>query len=387
MNYVKNILWIGLLLSTLGGCTSDSPQTGGWSLNMRSMAESYEKLTPYMFNTKRYSDPKNEKFISLYLKNLNQGASELDQHTAKGLSGNDPLFKIGLKGLKRLIQKANESYFVESYAYSQKLLQASMNHCSTCHSRTNMGPTFMKWDQFDDITAKMEPTDHASLLVATRQFPKAVTVLEEALNSQSMSPQETIKIVKQALFITLKNLNDPQRASQIVQKLQKQRFSKSQNRAFTQWQNYLKSWQNNQGLSQSSLRKILSKQPVLSGNFAKDVHKSLLLHRGLSTEMNKNWRAKIYYALGKMYESLSSFALWNLPETYFETCITEVPGTKQSLKCYYALEARVNSAPTMNLKSPLYNIEKTNLRKLKALATMEPGSASSFGGGSGSEDL
>ncbi len=377
---MKNIipfLTIPLLLLFTTRCESPGSSMQGWSLQMQGMAEAYEKLLPYMYDSQRYQNPNNEKFISLYLKNLNESASGLNRHTGKGLSGNDPLFAVGLVGLKTMIKKASESYFVESYEYSQKLLQASVQYCNSCHTRTNLGPTFIKWDKFESITSQMNPVDHADILVATRQFPKAVEILEQGLVNQKIDKKQRQKALEKAMVVTLRNLQDPQKALDVLDK------TSSPNK---DWKAYLVKWKKGQLKKTKTTAQLLKTAKVEGSHFVEAIHNSLVLHQALSAEVAVPKRAQIYFSLGKIYKEYSNLVSWRLPENYFETCIYQVPGTQLALKCYYALESLQIKNPKLE-SNPLTNIQKAKLRKLKVLATEKPANKGPVSFGVGTEDL
>ncbi len=367
-------------------CTSSSNRVQGWSLNMRGMAESIEKLIPYLYDSKRYQNPNNEKFISLYLKNLNSYAADLDRHTGKGISGDDPLFAVGLKGLKSRIEKASESYFVENYEYSQKLLQASVHYCNSCHTRTSVGPTFIKWDKFESITENLNPLDYSEVLVATRQFPQAVDLLTEATQAGQLTDTQQEEAVTRLMVISLRNLNSPQQALAILTDLKTNQIPEGFKKDFPQWISYLKQWNAKQLKNKDSVQALLKSNNPTGRHLVEAIHNSLILHQGLSTEVSKPIRSQMYFNLGKIYGQYSDLMQWQLPETYFEACIYQNPGNKQALKCYYALESRLIADPK-NTPASLVASEKEKLKKLKVLAQSKNSSPGSSSGGFGGEDL
>ncbi len=370
----------------LSACSNPQKRSQGWSLNMRSMAESYENLLPYMYDRQRFQDPKNEKFISLYLKNLNNSVGDLERHTAKGISGNDPLFATGLKGLKTMIHKAHETYFIENYDYSQKLLQASVQYCNGCHTRTNIGPTFIKWDQFEDISNRLSPLDHANILVATRQFPQAVDLLEEKLSTRSANMPQAEEMLQKAMLISLRNLRSPKRALTILQNLANPESLGVNRKTLAQWKVYLQNWQAGALNQQDTANKLLRSRDLSGRHTIEAIHNSLILHEALSTEVNLPRRAQIYFGLGKIYSRYPLLISWQLPETYYEACIYELPNSQLALKCYYALESFLLSK-TSGKSNPLLKIEKANLKKLKIMASEKKPSHDPAFGGPATEDI
>ncbi len=374
------------LIVLASACTLPQKQSRGWSLNMRSMAESYEKLLPYLYDRQRYQDPRNEKFISLYLKNLNNSVGDLERHTAKGLSGNDPLFATGLKGLKTMIHKANETYFLENYDYSQKLLQASVQYCNGCHTRTNIGPTFIKWDQFEEISTGLNPVDHANVLVATRQFPQAVDLLEEKLSSGSANQGQAEEMLNKAMLISLRNLGSPSRALNILQNLAEPKFVNLSPQVLSQWKAYLRKWQAGTLVNKDTATNLLRSRHLAGEHTIAAIHNSQILHQALSTTINVPQRAQIYFGLGKIYSKYPLLVSWQLPETYYEACIYQLPSSQLALKCYYALESHL-LAKTNSKSNPLLKLEKENLRKLKIMASEKKPTHGPAFGGPATEDI
>lgn len=386
MNWKNTSLAIVLSFSGLHCLQTDGP--GHWSVNMRGMADSYEKLLPYMFNSKRYSDPNNKQFISTYLKNINQMASGLDQHTGKGLSGNDPLFNVGIKGLKTLIQKSSESYFVENYEYSQRLLQTSLNYCTTCHTRTSIGPSFIQRDKFDDITSQLETLEHTQVLVATRQFSKAISVLESGLNREPWKDSEKKdEALERLLTIILKNEENPNQALEILGHLNLNQLSPKTLKEIPKWKDYLKKWASGKLDKKEHQRELLKSRNkgARPHHFVEALHHSVILHKSLSTEQEKLWRARTYGALGLIYEAYPTLGFWSLPGHYFETCIYESPGSKTALKCYYDLESHIQKESQGFQGQALLKLEEMNLKKLKALASVPKQGPTSSQSGPGSE--
>ncbi|MCB0378710.1 MAG: hypothetical protein KDD33_09475 [Bdellovibrionales bacterium] len=385
LKFIK-IVFPMMALTLLGSCAHMGDELkGDWAKNMRGMAEAYEELIPYIYNSDAFRDPNNKKTISHYITELNTHSGSLDKHVARGLTGDDPLFEVGLKGLKTMINKAAESYYVESYDYSQQLLQASSNYCYKCHVRTSMGPTFLKWDQFEELTKDMNPLDHAKILIATRQFPKAAEVLNNYLDKIKKSDrEEQLKALKMLMTVTLKNLESPAQARKGISRFSNPDHFKKYGVSLRSWDSYLEMWQKGQLKAKEAhtLIKVHESKKGRGVNYVEALHDSIILHKALLSETEKPWRARVYSALGGIYEKFPSLGFWELPESYFEACIYEDPGTKVAKRCYFSLESKLRSTYPKDMDSPLVDRDKTRLLKLKALANKKPDAGKAGGGGS-----
>ncbi len=374
---------IGFIIITLISACVGGQEKASWTEGMRGLSKSFEDLMPYIYNKNRYSDPNNKMFIKTKLVQLNQYSSSLDKHIAEGLSGNDPLFKVGLQGLKRNIERASESYFVESYDFSQLILQSTVNYCVECHTRTNMGRTFVFYDGFaKDPALQIEKMDLAKVQVATRQFPIALETLDSFINQKNTNVDEAMVALKFMLTIAIRNQNSLKEALAITEKNIKNPVFKSKVETLKIWQKYLKQW----AQVKPPMTLVKAMEPGQSENkndelFAENVHKSLILHQQLNLTTEPKTRADILYALGRIYEQNESIGFWELPDQYFEACIQEFPYTKMAKKCYFALEARLRSNYRLDGTNVLPRLEQTHLLNLKPFTIERSDTSGGMSGG------
>lgn len=346
-----------------------------WDEGMRGMARAFEDLMPYIYNSKRFADPENKMFIKTKLEQLNHYSHSLDEHMARGLSGQDPLFDAGLRGLKRNIERASESYFVESYDYAQQILQNTANYCVECHTRTNVGRSFAFYDQFaNQAHLKIEKMDLAKAYVATRQFAPAIQTLLAVVEDEQSTSEETMGALKRALTLMIRNQNDLKQALKVVQGQNKNARLDSKRSVLLAWEKDLK--QLIAKPQKLSLKRILQEQKSRSmgeSTYALDLAESFVLHQQLNVIKDPTQRANIFVALGHIYQSHDSLGFWDLPDHYYEACILQLPHTDLAKKCYFDLESRINSQYRSRGDSTLPRAEQNHLLKLKSL-TLKKGS-------------
>lgn len=369
----KRTLVVIFLLS-LASC-SVKQNSQSWTEGMRGMADSLSKLFPYIYDESRFSNPNNQPIISTHLNHLNFYSNTLDRHIAVGLSGNDPLFQLGLKGLKRNFQTAQEAYSVESYEYSQEVLKNAVNYCVKCHMRTNVGRSFMLYDKFsDEINKQGNRLEKAKFQVATRRFKQAITSLNENIRDSKIKSHKKFESLKMSLAIHIKN-----RASISDAKKQLSQFLNF--KSLRKYKKIMKAWSATfkefPKLSLISLEKAMQMSRSGESAFVEGTLKSLVLHQSLSSLNSKPKRAKIYFSLGKIYSRNSSLSFWELPSQYFEACIYELPYTKLAKKCYYNLEMQVRKSYNIDIDAPLPLKETAHLSKLKVLTEAKDNSSGS----------
>lgn len=355
-----------------------SCQSGGgqsWAEGMRGMAEAFEKLFPYMYSEERYSDPNNTKIIATYLGQLTADSESLNKHIAMGLSGNDPMFQLGLKGLKRNLSRAQESFYVESHGYSQKLLQSSLNYCVQCHTRTSLGPNFNVYDKFSNESLQsISKIDLAKLEIATRQFAKSLETLQIYVNENGRTDQEKIRGLKMGVTIALRNLNSYEKAMDFLANTKNLGTLKP---IIAQWKRDLKRHPKVSLTQATNFRMTSSKKDLY---FVRSLSVSLVLHKALSSETDRSKRAKIYLSLGKIYNFYDYLVGDELPSRYFEACIYENPYTQNSMKCYFALEQLTLKDYKTKSLNQLPEAEQRDMRKLKALTKPRKASTRPAGG-------
>lgn len=375
MKKIQIILLI--VLTGVVGC--QSLDSSSWPKGMRGMADTFNALVPYIYDDDRYSDPHNKKFIEPKLDDLLFYSSRLDKHIGRGLSGNDPLFDLGLKELKKSIGKAVDSYRVDSFEYSQNLLQSSINYCVKCHTRTYLGPSFARWDNFSKPQG-MKPVDLAKIYIATREFEKSMDTLEDAI-VKARNKSEKMKALKLMVTVGLKNMNSSKDTGEYLKRVSSKEKDKNFKRLIQKWMGDLKSWEKLESRSiTESLFKIVSRSSNKDVNYVKNLSYTVVLHKNLMGVKSDEKRAKVYYSLGKIYSANRSMSFTALPDLYFESCIKKFPHSNIAKKCYYALEMDMKRSYKLESGKLTPSGLDERLKKLKVLTEkLKVGVSPSFG--------
>lgn len=364
-------LLIALTSLTLLSCNQQSRKES-WSEGMQGMSAAFRDLLPYIYNDKRYAHPRNKIFIQTRLSELNHHSVSLDNHIAQGLSGGDPLMKVGLEGLKRNIEKSRDSFLVDNHAYSQQLLQSSVSYCVKCHMRTNVGRSFVVYERlgqgaFQDI----EPIDLARAQIAMREFAKARQTLIDTLQRKKEQATERRTALEVLMTLDIRFENNFKQAIEDLNGIhdEKEIFQKPD--VLKAWRQYLTQWsqrKSEEKLSLAQSLQALKSQSPKSSTFVRDLHISRVLHKELTFQEKPAMRAQILEALGLVYQAHASLSSWELPDRYFEACINEFPHSQQAKRCYYSLEKAVRVSHKIMTNEPLPGKEKIYLMRYKALA-------------------
>ena len=225
--------------------------------------------------------------------------------------------------------------------------------------------------------------DLVELQVALRQFPKAIETIEKSIVDKKLDEMQVRRGLKKLMVLYLRNRKDPKGALSSLAKIKKV-LRKSQRQLVDRWIVSLKKIASqNQPMNRNQLVK-----KVQSKNFVEQVFESQQVHNYLSKEKTPLWRGRAYQRLGEIYQSQPGLGFWNLPETYFKTCIKETPGTRTAQRCYFSLENRVLKLDRQYHESDNVYVAKRNqsLKKWKVKAFSKPSIPSESFGGMGSED-
>lgn len=380
MRVLKILCWIFPLIAVATQC-SQKNKAENWTDGMKGMAHSFDQLLPYIYNSDRFSDPKNSKFIDSKIKELIYYSNSLDHHIANQLSGADPLFTHGLQGIQRTIERAGESFYVQSYDYSQRMLNYTFNYCVQCHSNTTMGRTIQPYNKVDSFASNgfLSKNELAKFQIATRQFDGAIDTLKSELNARGTNESEKMNALKSIVTIYIVNLKSPLEALKTIEAAQKQQSIATKRDVLKKWASDFKVW--NQKYAQTPYSEVLKtrRDSKKDSSFMVNIYRNLIFHQALKTVSDKNERAKILFALGENYVD-APLRISELPDFYFETCIYESPNSPVAKRCYFSLEQQIKGALKLESGERLPPKQESYLVRLKAMADLKPSTESSIRG-------
>lgn len=360
---------------------SNTNQYGGWASDMRGMAQTVEKLMPYVFSRDEFHDPENTKKIKSYITDYSERVSVVKTHAGEQILGDDPIVKYTIGHLKDSTQQALSAFNEGHREYSRNVLKDSIGACFNCHSSNQLGP------QSGFSTAqlgsgfRMYATEKADFYVSTRQYDRAIDVLESVLktpDSYEGQPHEQVAAIKKYLSLVVRVKRDPARAAQSLNMFLSQgRLPYFIASDAESWLSSIRDWQTEKKIStpplqkaKELLKKADKKQAVGSfqAGYVENLRATTYLHEALKVTQNPQDKAEIYFLLGESYDIISDLGVWDLPELYFESCIRTNPKSKISQKCYKSYEKSIVLGFSGSAGLFLPTAEKNKLAELKKIA-------------------
>lgn len=379
----KRLILIGVLSAGIVSCQNsqkEKEQKASWPQKMQAVGQEIGQILPYAYSRKEYHDPKNRQTIQIKLDRFEQVVHGIPAHLGQKLMGKDPIVQYSLSHLKDDVRLAKESFDKGHTEYSRNVLRGSIGHCFRCHSRSELGP------EYDNVTPlfgklRLDPSEKADVFVATRQYDKAISLLESVLKSPSNfyeHPYEQERAIKRYLALVVRVKKDPSRAIHTIdQFLSRKNIPYYLAEDARQWKKSLRSWMHEKGKKPDGFtqakkllkgaHKLQEYQTHQAANI-EYLRASSLLHDEIRSTSKKVKRAEIYSLLGSSYEVLSDLGFWSLPEIYFEACVRELPGSSLAKGCYKSFERNVLWGFSGSSGIFVPREERERLEKLRKLA-------------------
>jgi hypothetical protein len=378
-------------LPMLLNCASNSgPESAGqagvkvdktWAAGMRGMADSLQRLMPFVFSRQEFSDPKNKSEIHDRIAQFAAGVAEVPKHAGEKMLGKDPMVQFSIARLKSNSRQALQAFDEGHFEFSRSVLRENMGLCFNCHSSQQFGPedNFSK-ESLGATNFRIYPSERVDYYVATRQFDKATELLETVLKSPASvdDPHEQLDSLRKYLSLEVRVKEDPRRAISVVQTFLTQKDLPYFIAADAQvWLKSLKEWQHEKKSKASGLTRAQNLMHAartrqsdgsMQSGFIDFLRASNLLHEGLRSLKDGKDKAKYYEMLGQSYEALSDVGIWDLPEYYYEACVRSAPKTDEAKRCYKDLEKSIVLGFSGSAGVFIPKDERDRLNELKSLA-------------------
>jgi hypothetical protein len=376
-------------LALLTYCTttkqsSDSKGNANWAGGMQELARSLDKLSPYIYSRIEFSDPKNQREIEKAIADYSAGINLVPEHTGEALLGKDPILKFSLRNLKSNSKEALRAFREGELEFSRNILRSSTAACFNCHSTQNLGPQFTFANRQIESQFRLSSTERADYFVATRQFDKALEVLDGVVQSPAAlleNPREQLAALRKYLFIQVRVKNDPGPAILLLDRYLSWNHlpyflmvdAEAWMQSLRQWQQTKASTQKDFLESSKNILKTADKKQLSSydAGFVDYLRASQVLHEGLRSAKDVNTQAQAYGLLGTSYENLTDASTWNLPEVYYEACVRTVPNSIQAKKCYKSYERSIILGFSGSGGTYIPSEERELLVELKSLAGLK----------------
>jgi hypothetical protein len=374
------------LLMNLFSCTNAAKKEQSaetWTGEMQDLAMDVKALLPYLYDKEAFSAPDNRERVQHYLNHFANGVHQISPEMAKGLTAQDPLVQYSLDNLKGDLQRAANSYQQGHFDYSRSVTKASLNHCFSCHSVTDVGSS-ARWNLEDVTSLKLAPLEKADLLVATRKYDKALTYMEELINSEQFLKTRTFdfeSLLRKYLALMIRIQADPKRALAEMDKVAAN--PNTPHYVLDQingWRRSLKAWVQEKPVPRKRAGKTLElakerfqkakKLQQFEKDHAGDVEylrATAILHDGLGGLKKPADQAQALFMLGNAYEVLDELGSWNLHETYYEYCVLKAPKSPPAKNCFQRLEDSVSMGYSGSAGVNIPPEERERLDKLRSM--------------------
>lgn len=352
-----------LILLGLFGCDSvkkktDSETTNvpaSWIGGMQDMAESVKRLSPFVFSRSGFTAQKNKKAITQLISSFHKQAAYLPTHVGEEMLGKDPIVRYSVAKLKDDTAHALHAFKEGHHEYARGVLRSSLGTCFNCHTTQQFGPEFGGEKPWLISSLQLSPTEQADYYVATRQYDRAIAVLETVLTSESdfyENPYEQSGALRKYLAIEVRVRKEPKRAAKTIERFLEQKtvpYYLAQDAR--SWLEALVSWSNEKNTAGRALEtqaKILIQKARKATNSLSDqsglveyLRASTLLHEATQQTKIPKKLAELYLLLGRTYDVLVDLGVWDLPEIYYLGCIQTLPNSPTAEVCYRYLERAV----------------------------------------------
>src|SRR5690606_33645910 len=177
------------------------------------------KLLPFLVSRAEFHDPKNRKDIENLIEGFDRSVARVPRHMGEKMLGEDPMIQYSLNNLQDSSAQALRAFKEGHVEYARNVLVQSISTCFNCHSSQQFGPENTFSTAKLDSSFRMYPTERAQYYVATRQFDRAIEVLENVLRNPTPfydQPHEQSLALKKYLALMVRVRKDPTRAAETV---------------------------------------------------------------------------------------------------------------------------------------------------------------------------
>ena len=377
MSFVKSVFFL-LLIGPIAAFSSQ----GEWSARMQSLLVAFQNLAPYVYSPSSFENPANRSKVEAEIASFAKLAKGVHgQSAGDGAMGKDPSLKVIAGRLETDASEALSAFRSGNFSYSRYKLARVSRDCFQCHSRNTSGPEFKDFNlKLHEATLK--PSELADIYVATRQFDRAIEVLQKTVASPEAAANERFEYqrsVRNFLALAIRVKQDPKMAMSIVDQIAANTGAPEYLKEdASYWRRSIERWQKETSRApKPSLEKAkkLIAEGKASQEYPLDGHAdvaylraSAVLHELLDTTKASDKLAEAMYHLGRSYEVLSDIGQWFLQDSYFESCIRTAPKSKIAARCYrrYELSQLMGYSGSSGLNLP--DSERERLKELRALA-------------------
>ena len=372
-----------ILLSLLACAQSVSAQHQAAQTRaaMHDLYSSFRTLLPFSVEPARAADHPARGRINAAMRTMEMSAAALESHAL----GFDPGRRALAHTLAEDLAIARRDFERGHLDRSAALLKRAAGACIDCHSRiASASDSSFAAGLLDDVDlAKLNTDTHAQLLIATRRFNDALSLLESVLGSNDAQATELARPLERYLTICIRVKHDLERPVATLRRFAKRRDLWTQLRANVQaWLAALKHFAAHSSDAKDLARgRELLDEARRAGDYPADrrafVHylmASATLNEIVAAERAPNRdQAHAYYLLGTTELWLDA-SYWSTPADYYlEQAIRMAPQSEIAKRAFELLESETIFAYSGSGGTNLPADVRRRLDELRRIAASHPG--------------
>ncbi len=346
---------------------------------MHGLIDSLAKIFPLTLDSKKFSDPQNNKLIADELTQLNDRIAKLEKHGMQM----DKTFGFLSRSLSKDASDAKRRFMQGEFDEARDSIHVMTENCIACHSRLASKNDFdFAKNLFKNIDeTKLHIHEKIRLLMATRQFERAIEEFEKVIQNPQTSPLEFVVLdaFTNYLLLNIRVKNDFQRPIKVFKELAKR------NDLPNYMQFDLKSWttsleklnkEKNKATNLDYAEKLIQNAQSFS-NFPRDSSGLVyfieasrhILAYVQKPKISNEELSKAYFLLGVAENMISRSSWLGQTDFYLETAVRINPNSSYAKKAYEFLEENVYFEYSGSSGTNIPEDVMANLNELKSLVS------------------
>ncbi|MBN8555419.1 MAG: hypothetical protein J0L93_08245 [Deltaproteobacteria bacterium] len=305
-------------------------------------------LQPYMVSSQKFSDPRNSEKIEKYLFDLSSQTKRLS-HSQRL---NTATFQVSAELLQSHLAKVQDLFIQGRKEYARKMLNATMDGCSSCHAQVPAENNSM-W-KFRANEIKGNDFEKAEFLFALRHYDEALQYYDKAISNYHPKHDEFSYLetaLKRKLAIYIRAKQSPKLAVESFKNdLHNKKWKAALKSEVSGWVSALNKItpQKNPSVSAKDLGNFASNviPPLLTaqaqfkpGSYVLFLYVSGLIYQFINTHKQAELTPELFYWLAVCDIHLSQSYFFSLADLYLKECIKRFPSSPVAEKCYAELES------------------------------------------------
>lgn len=375
----------------LVGCAQAPVQTlddsADWKVKMQGLSKSVSTLLPLTLNSRKFNDPKNREIIQSETQNLAKLAHGVD--TAKMPPDMDPAIRFTSRRFTDDLIEANRQLNGGDRKYAQHLIKNALNYCVTCHTRIDKGSQ-IKLTLNSNLNG-FNAFERAHYYMAIRNYDLSLQEYSKGIKSADAAletHQQIQRASQQALALAIRVKKDPVIALQIVDDILNSKWAPIYLKLNAMyWKKSIQSWSREQKKTYANradklkhAKELIDKADKAANlsagwqaGLVENLRASALLHEILSAGAQDLTSKQALYYAGLTSEALKDITYDSMYESYYESCIRQMPYTELAKKCYIRLEGSILTSYSYDDAVLVPISVRERLAELRALAEQSEG--------------